>query len=186
MLIIMSGSAGVGKNTIINRLLAEYANLELMTTVSTREMRKGESQGKPYFFVSREEFERMIADDEMVEYSAIHGNLYGTNKKLLEEKLKSGKVLIKDIDVEGTLKLIKILPDVVPFYLKPKNKEQLIERLIERGEKEIELRLKRYDYEEKMSKHYKYVLINDNLEETLASIKEIILREAKRRGLRLF
>ena len=79
----------------------------------------------------------------MVEYSAIHGNLYGTNKKLLEEKLKSGKVLIKDIDVEGTLKLIKTLPDVVPFYLKPKNKEQLIERLIERGEKEIELRLKR-------------------------------------------
>lgn len=185
MLIILSGSAGVGKNTIINRILSEFRNIALLTTVSTRAMREGESQGKPYLFVTREEFEKMISDNQMVEHCTIHGNLYGTNRKLLEEKLESGKILIKDIDVEGTLKLMEILPDVVPIYLKPKSKEQLIERLKGRGEKDIDLRLKRYEYEEKMSEYYKYVLINDSLEDTLTTIKKIISQEAHKRNIKI-
>ncbi|MBQ5778318.1 MAG: hypothetical protein IIV97_05845 [Oscillospiraceae bacterium] len=77
MLIIMSGSAGVGKNTIINELLKEYNNLTLMPTVSTRAMRPGEEQGRPYIFVSKDEFEGMLSRGEMLEYCPIHGNLYG-------------------------------------------------------------------------------------------------------------
>ena len=144
MLIILSGSSGVGKNTIINRMLEECNNLELMPTVTTRGMREGESQGKPYIFETREGFQAMIDRGEMVEYCEIHGNLYGTNRRVLEEKSAGGKILIKDIDVEGTLNLMKLLPDVISIYLKPVSKEQLVERLHGRGETQIELRLKRY------------------------------------------
>lgn len=178
MLIILSGSSGVGKNTIINRMLAECDNLELMPTVTTRNMREGESQGKPYVFETREGFQKMIDRGEMVEYCEIHGNLYGTNRRILEEKSAGGKILIKDIDVEGTLHLMKVLPDVISIYLKPVSKEQLVERLSGRGETQIALRLKRYEYEEKMSEHYHYVLVNDKIEDTLSQIYSIIEKYA--------
>ena len=185
MLIIVSGSAGVGKNTIINRLLSEYNNLDLMTTVSTRDMRPGEEQGKPYFFVTKEEFDAMVARGEMLETCPIHGNMYGSSRKILEEKTREGKVLIKDIDVEGTLNLKKLLDDVVAIYLKPKNKEQLRERLLGRGEKDIELRLRRYEYEEEMSKNYDYVLVNDEIEQTLKEIRRILEVETQKRQVSL-
>lgn len=180
MLVILSGSSGVGKNTIINRLLTESDELELMVTVTTRAPRPGETQCNPYYFASREEFEAMVARGEMVETCEIHGNLYGTNRVLLEEAMARGKILIKDIDVEGTLNLMKCLPHVVSIYLKPKSREQLVERLRERGEREIELRLARYDYEQSMSEHYKYVLINDEIEETLSRIRQIIKEEREK------
>ncbi len=183
MLIIISGSSGVGKNTIINRLFEESDKLALLPTMTTRAMREGESQNNPYRFVSRNEFEAAIAEGEMLEYCEIHENLYGTNKKILDEMQKAGKVLIKDIDVEGTLNLSKALPSVVTIYLKPVSREQLVERLVGRGETQIELRLKRYDYEESMSKHYKYVLINDKIEDTLEKIREIIRKEAADAGI---
>ena len=185
MLIIMSGSAGVGKNTIINELLKEYNNLTLMPTVSTRAMRPGEEQGRPYIFVSREEFDEMEKRGEMLETCPIHGNMYGSSRRILEEKTAEGKILIKDIDVEGTLNLKKLLSDVVAVYLKPKSKEQLRERLIGRGEKDIDLRLKRYEYEEEMSKHYDYVLVNDDMQDTLKVLREIFEKETKSRGLSL-
>ncbi len=185
MLIIMSGSAGVGKNTIINELLKEYNNLALMPTVTTRDMRPGERQGHPYIFVSEDEFQRMIDGGEMLEYCHIHKSIYGSSRKILEEKTAEGKVLIKDIDVEGTLNLKKLLDDVVAIYLKPKNKEQLRERLIGRGEKDIELRLKRYEYEEEMSKHYDYVLVNDDMQDTLRVLREILKKETEKYGASL-
>lgn len=185
MLIIVSGSAGVGKNTIINELLAEYNNLTLMTTVSTRAMRPGEEQGRPYYFVTLEEFNAMVERGEMLETCPIHGNMYGSSRKILEEKTAEGKVLIKDIDVEGTLNLKKLLPDVVAIYLKPPSIDVLRERLIGRGEKDIDLRLKRYEYEESMSVHYDYVLINDKMEDTLAALREILAKEAERFNVKL-
>ena len=185
MLIIMSGSAGVGKNTIINELLAEYNNLTLMTTVSTRAMRPGEEQGRPYYFVTLDEFNAMVERGEMLETCPIHGNMYGSSRKILEEKTAEGKVLIKDIDVEGTLNLKKLLPDVVAIYLKPPSKEVLRERLIGRGEKDIDLRLKRYEYEEEMSVNYDYVLINDKMEDTIAELRKILAKEAEKHNVKL-
>ena len=183
MLIIISGSSGVGKNTIINRLFAESSKLALMPTMTTRDMRPGESQNNPYRFVTRAEFEKALADGEMLEYCEIHGNLYGTNRKILEEMQAEGKVLIKDIDVEGTINLAKVLPSVVSIYLKPVSKEQLIERLTGRGETQIELRLKRYEYEEEMSVNYKYIIVNDDIEKTLDEIRGIIRNESELAGI---
>ena len=100
MLIIMSGSAGVGKNTIINELLSEFNNLTLMTTVSTRAMRPGEEQGRPYFFVTREEFDAMVERGEMLETCPIHGNMYGSSRKILEEKTAEGKAALQQRKAE--------------------------------------------------------------------------------------
>ncbi|HOV26456.1 MAG TPA: guanylate kinase [Pseudobacteroides sp.] len=177
MLVILSGSSGVGKNTIINRILEEMDNVELMPTMTTREKRPGEETGKPYIFVSKEEFEQMIENDELVEHQIVHGFYYGTPKKVVNEKIKGNKILIKDIDVDGTQNLVKKINNVVTIYLKPKSKEQLIERLKGRGEERIEVRLARYEHEEAMADTYKYVLINDKLDETVEKIKEIIINE---------
>ena len=181
MLIILSGSSGVGKNTIINKLLEDNENLELMTTMTTRDMRPGESQGNPYYFVTKEEFEKKIEDGEMLEHALVHGNYYGTSRKILEDKAKSGKILIKDIDVEGTLNLMKLLgDDVISIYLKPVSIEQLKERLIGRGETEIEKRLNRYEYEESLSHNYHYTIINDKMDETIDTIYKIMAEKGLR------
>ncbi|AUG56441.1 guanylate kinase [Acetivibrio saccincola] len=180
MLVILSGSSGVGKNTVINKISKENSNIELMPTMTTREMRPGEEPGKPYTFVTKEEFEQMIKNEELLEYQIVHGYYYGTPKKVVEEKLKSGKVLIKDIDVDGTQVLVKKLPKVVTIFIKPASKEQLIERLKSRGETRIETRIARYEYEEEMSKNYQYIVINDKLEEAVAEIKNIIDKEYKK------
>ena len=180
MLVILSGSSGVGKNTVINRLMEDDDRLELLTTVTTRAMREGESQWNPYYFVSADEFQAMIDRGEMVEYCKIHENYYGTNRKILEEKTALGTILIKDIDVEGTMALTKALPDVVSIYLTI-DKETLRERLVGRGETQIDLRLKRYDYEETMRAHYQHVIYNDDLEKTVDTIKGII-EQAQKNG----
>lgn len=174
MLIIVSGSSGVGKNTVINRLLEEDENLVLLTTVTTRAMREGESQWNPYYFATHEEFRAMLDRGEMLEYCEVHGgDLYGTNRLFLEEKERLGKILIKDIDVDGTVALKKVLSDLVTIYLTVP-REVLRERLIGRGEEEIDKRLSRYDYEESKKVHYDYVIQNDDLEITVSSIQKII------------
>jgi len=179
MIVIVSGSSGSGKNTVINRLLAEDDTLAFLTTVTTREMREGERQGIPYLFVSHEEFRAMIGRGEFLEYCEVHdGNLYGTNRRILEEKLALGKILIKDIDVDGTDALKKILPEIITIYLSV-DREVLRQRLIERGETEIEKRLSRYDYEDARKAGYDYVIQNDDLETTVATIREIIKKESK-------
>ena len=184
MLIILSGSSGAGKNTIIERLFEESDKLKLLPTMSTRKMRSNESMDNPYRFVSWEEFERAIAAGEMVEYCEIHGNLYGVNRIILQEMQKkyADRVLIKDIDVEGTVNLMRELPSVVGIFLTV-SKEELRRRLIERGEKDIDLRLGRYDYEQEMSSHYKYVLTNNDIDKTMAEIRRIVREECAAAGI---
>ena len=177
MKFIISGSSGSGKNTVINRLLQEDDGLTLLTTVTTREMRPGESQWNPYYFTTEEDFRAMIERGEFLEYCEVHkGILYGTNRRILEEKEKLGKTLIKDIDVDGTEALRELLPDLVTIYLSVE-REELRRRLIERGETEIEKRLSRYDYEESKKDRYDYVILNDDLETTVKRIQEIIKKE---------
>ncbi len=174
MKFIISGSSGSGKNTVINRLLAEDENLAFLTTVTTRGMRPGESPGRPYRNVTHEEFRAMIARGEFLEYCEVHdGNLYGTNRCILAELERLGKTLIKDIDVDGTEALRKIFSDLVTIYLSVP-REELKKRLIERGETEIEKRLSRYDYEESKKHQYDFVIQNDDLDTTVKRIQEII------------
>ena len=180
MLVLLSGVSGAGKDTIKKELIKRVENIESLPSYTDRPQRPGDIPGVIYNFVTTEEFERMIKDGELYEYSEHHGHYYGTSKKLLNEKISKGKIIVKDIEVNGVENLLKLLKDdveIVTIFLKVP-KEELRKRLEEREDnqsaEEIELRLNRLEYEESKIGMYDYVIKNDNLERTLRIIEEII------------
>lgn len=181
MLVTFSGPSGVGKNTIINRLLQDSDKFVLMPTCTTRAMRENESEGNPYHFITIAEFEKKLQEGEFYEHERVHNNYYGTSKKLLAEGLKKGKILVKDIDVLGVQNLVKTVGKdikIVTIYLTV-DLDALQERLKGRGEKDIELRLSRFQLEESHSKNFNYVIKNIDLETTLQKIYSIVEKESK-------
>ncbi len=185
MLVLLSGVSGAGKDTIKNELLKRMNNLTTMPSYTDRDPRPGEENGKIYNFVTTEEFETKIKEGEFYEYSVHHEHYYGTSKKILNETMKNGKIIIKDIEVNGTENLLKLLKNdtkIVTIFLRVP-KEELRRRLQHRVEKasikEIELRLNRFDYEESKIGIYDYVIKNDDLEKTVQIIETIIQNEYK-------
>lgn len=185
MLVLISGVSGAGKDTIKRELIKRVDNITSLPSYTDREMRTDEVPGELYNFVSTEEFERMIRDGELYEYDVHHNRYYGTSKKLMNEKIQSGKIIVKDMDVNGTENLIKLLKDdvkVVTIFLRVP-KENLKTRLENRADnpspKDIQLRLNRFDYEESRMDIYDYVIKNNNLEKTLQIIMTIINNEYK-------
>ena len=180
MLVLLSGVSGAGKDTIKKELIKRIKNVESLPSYTNRNPRSNDIPGVTYNFVTTEEFERMIKDGELYEYSEHHGHYYGTSKKLLNEKISKGKIIVKDIEVNGVENLLKLLKDdveIVTIFLKVP-KEELRKRLEEREDnqsaEEIELRLNRLEYDESKIGMYDYVIKNDNLERTLRIIEEII------------
>lgn len=186
MLVILSGVAGAGKDTIKKELVRRMPVVETLPSFTDRPQRTGDIPGQTYNFVTTEEFETMINNGEFYEYDMHHNHYYGTSKKLLNEKLNSGKVIVKDIEVNGTENLVKILKDdvkVVTIYLRV-DKEELKRRLERRVDKpddeEIQLRLNRFDYEESKIGLYDYVIKNDDIEKTYQIVRTIIEYEIKK------
>lgn len=184
MLILLSGVSGAGKDTIKKELIKRMENVESLPSYTDRAMRPGDIPGVVYNFVTTEEFERMIKDNELYEYNVCHEHYYGTSRKLMSEKIASGKIIVKDMDVNGTEKLIDILrkdTKVVTIFLKvPKDvlRRRLENRIDKPSEKEISMRLNRLEYEESKIGMYDYVLKNNNLEKTVDIIMDIIKHEA--------
>ena len=183
MLVILSGVAGSGKDTIKKEIIKRMDGIESIPSFTTRPQREGDIPGQTYFFISKEEFEEKIQNDEIYEYDIHHNHYYGTSKKILNEKSKKCTI-IKDIDVNGTEKLKEILTDIkiVTIYLRvPKEelKRRLENRIDKPSEGEIILRLNRFDYEESRIGLYDYVLKNDDLEKTVQIIQTIILNEQR-------
>ena len=185
MLVLLSGVSGAGKDTIKNELIKRMDNVITMPSYTDRSPRPGEENGGVYHFVTTEEFEQKIREGEFYEYSVHHEHYYGTSKKILNENIKKGKIIVKDIEVNGTENLIRLLKDdvkMVTIFLRVP-KEELRRRLKQRVEKasikEIELRLNRFDYEESKIGIYDYVIKNDNLEKTVQIIMTIIQNEYK-------
>lgn len=183
MLVLLSGVSGAGKDTIKKELIARMDNVESLPSFTDRAPRENDIPGKTYNFVSTEEFEAMIARGELYEYSAHHNHYYGTSRKLLNEKMQNGKIIIKDIEVNGVENLVKLLGNdtkIVTIFLKVP-KEELRRRLESRidkpSPKDIELRLNRLQYEESKIGIYDYVIKNNNLEKTVNIIMEIIKSE---------
>ena len=187
MLVLLSGVSGAGKDTIKKELLKRMNNVITMPSYTDRLPRPGEIDGEIYNFVTTEEFEQKIKEGEFYEYSVHHEHYYGTSKKVLNEKIKNGKIIVKDIEVNGTENLLKLLKDdikIVTIFLRvPKDElRRRLENRIEKASiKEIELRLNRFDYEESKIGIYDYVLKNDNLEKTVQIIMTIIQNEYKLR-----
>ena len=185
MLVILSGVSGAGKDTIKKELIKRIKNVESLPSYTNRNPRSNDIPGVTYNFVTTEEFERMIKDGELYEYSEHHGHYYGTSKKLLNEKISKGKIIVKDIEVNGVENLLKLLKDdveIVTIFLKVP-KEELRKRLEEREDnqsaEEIELRLNRLEYEESKIGMYDYVIKNNDLEKSINVIMEIIKSELK-------
>ena len=183
MLVILSGVSGSGKDTIKKELLKRMEDVVTLPSFTSRERRPIEEEGVQYHFITKEAFEEKIKKGDFYEYDVHHGNYYGTSRELLNEKIEQGKIIVKDIEVNGTENLIKLLgrdTRIVTIFLKV-GKEELKKRLFERGDnaQDIELRLSRLDYEESKLKLYDYVLKNDDFEKTVQIIMTIIENEKR-------
>ena len=185
MLVILSGVSGAGKDTIKKEIIKRMKNVISLPSFTSREPREGEEEGIQYHFITKEQFKEKIKNEEFYEYDLHHENYYGTSKKLMNEKINNGKIIVKDIEVNGTENLIKKLGNdtkLVTIFLKV-DKEELKNRLINRGdnlsEADMQLRLGRLEYEESKIGLYDYVIKNDNLEKTVQIIMTIIENEKK-------
>ena len=178
LLIIISGYSGTGKGTVVKRLLEKYdERYALSISATTREPRDGEIDGREYFFKSKEEFEEMIANEELIEHACYVDNYYGTPKSYVEDRLNEGRNVILEIEIQGALKVKELFPDSVLIFLLPPSVEELEKRLRSRGTETDELvnaRLASAVVESESVYNYDYIVINDDIEECVDTINGII------------
>lgn len=180
LLIVLSGFSGAGKGTVMKRLLEKYDNYALSVSATTRQPRPGEADGREYFFKTKEEFERMIADDELLEHAVYVGNYYGTPQFYVDRKLKEGFDVILEIEIQGALKVKEKFPDTVLMFLMPPDASELKSRLEGRGTEDaaaIKARLERAAEESCGVENYDYIVVNDVLEDCTDRIHGIIISE---------
>lgn len=178
-LFVISGASGVGKSTVLSRVMQAHGNICFSVSATTRAPRPGEQDGVNYYFVTKQRFEEMIAQDAFLEYDNHMKNYYGTPKAQLEEKLQQGDVLL-DIDPNGAFQVQKKRPDATLIFIAPPSLEELERRLRSRGdtdEAQIQVRLDRVKWEVEQSKKYHYVVINDQVKTCADKILNIILNE---------
>lgn len=181
LIYIISAPSGSGKSTLVNELLKLVPSLDFSISYTTRAARGSEQNGKQYHFVSREEFEQMIQDDEFLEHASVYGtDYYGTARRFLREAEQKGHDLLLDIDVQGAQQVKQKLPEAVSIFVLPPDRKTLEWRLRKRSEDAepvIARRLVAARREIENYDKYDYILINDDLEESIDSLEAIVLSE---------
>ncbi len=175
-LVVLSGPSGVGKSTVIAELMAQRP-LHFSVSYTTRQPRVGEQDGVNYNFVSRQEFERMIADKELLEYAEYVNNYYGTSLKVIRDKLDAGIDVLLDIEVKGAAKVRQSCPDAIFIFMIPPSFEELSRRLHARNtdnEDVITGRLEKARLEYKEIPNYDYLVINDKVSNAVIEIESIL------------
>ena len=183
ILIVVSGFSGAGKGTLMKEIMKQYDNYALSISATTRKPREGEVDGREYFFRSVDEFEKMIAQDELIEYAKYVDNYYGTPRAYVEQKLEEGKDVILEIEIQGALKVKEKFPETLLLFVTPPNVEIIRNRLIGRGTETMEVienRMKRAIEESEGMDKYDYLVINDDLQECVEEMHHIIQEEHKR------
>jgi guanylate kinase len=181
---IISAPSGSGKSTLTNELLKLVPNLDFSISYTTRALRGSERDGKQYYFVSLDTFNRMIEAGEFLEYANVHGNCYGTARQFLRDAGRNGHDLLLDIDVQGAAQIKHNLTDAISIFVLPPDREKLEWRLRNRGEDPepvIQRRLIAASREIAEYDKYDYVLVNDMLEESCEKLRAIVLSERLRR-----
>ena len=184
ILTVVSGFSGSGKGTLMKELLKKYPDTyALSISATTRALREGEEDGREYFFISREEFEKMIAKDELIEYARYVENYYGTPRGYVEEQMKQGKDVILEIEIQGALKVKKAFPDTLLLFVTPPSAGELQSRLIGRGTETMDVirsRMNRACEEAEGMELYDYLIINDDLDACVEEMHSIIRGEHRR------
>jgi len=180
ILIVVSGFSGAGKGTLMKRLLSDYDNYALSISMTTREPREGEVHGREYFFTDKENFEKTIAENGLIEYATYCGNYYGTPREYVEKQLLAGKDVILEIEIQGALKIKEKFPESLLLFVTPPNAKELERRLVGRGTETPEVianRLARAVEESEGIEAYDYIVINDDLDECVKQLHTIVMNE---------
>ena len=177
ILVVVSGFSGAGKGTLMKQLVKSYDTYALSVSMTTRNPRSGETDGKEYFFVSKDTFEKEIARGGLVEYAQYCGNYYGTPKEYVEKQLEHGKDVILEIEIQGALKIKEKFPSALLLFVTPPSVKELKRRLSGRGtetEDVINARLARAGEEAEGIEKYDYLVINDDLDTCVAQMHALI------------
>ena len=188
MLLVISGPSGAGKGTLYGKLLRDDPTMTFSVSYATRSPRPGEVDGRDYYFVDEEEFQRMVAEDGFLEYAAVHGHHYGTPRQPVMEALANGQNVMLDIDPQGALQVMERMPGCVSVFILPPSFAELRRRLEGRHteqREEIERRLHNARGEVAQMNHYQYLLINDDVDAAYETLKDIVSAE-KQRSVRYF
>ena len=184
LMFVLSSPSGAGKSTIAQLLLNEDDNLDLSVSVTTREKRSSEVDGVHYHFRTREQFEKMVEHDELLEWAEVHGNYYGTPRQFVEDKLQAGTDVLFDIDVQGTYQINEKMPeDVATIFILPPSIAEMKSRLKRRAEDSDEVILRRMKTavsELEAWPDYEYLVVNEDLEAAFDQVKSILTAERMR------
>lgn len=188
LLIVLSGPAGVGKDTLLEQWQLVAPNLRRLITYTTRPQTAFERHGLDYYFVTEEEFQSLIEQNAFLEYAQVHGHWYGTPRHKMEELRNAGRDVVLRIDVQGAMQVREQYPDAVLIFIAPPSLEELERRLRKRGrddEEAIQLRLRNAREEMEYIPKYDYVVVNDDLNRALETLRCILIAERYRVAHRL-
>jgi len=183
LLIVLSGPAGVGKDTLIDQWQMVAPNVRRLVTYTTRPQARTERHGLDYYFVTEEEFKAMIAEGAFLEYAEVHGNWYGTPLQKMEELRDAGRDVVLRIDVQGAMQVRERYPEAILIFVAPPSLEELEKRLRKRGrddEEAIQLRLQNAREEMEYIPQYDYLIVNDDLNRALETLRCILIAERHR------
>lgn len=178
ILIVVSGFSGAGKGTLMRKLMENYDNYALSISMTTRKPREGETHGVEYFFATKEEFEKKIAEGQLIEYACYCDNYYGTPREYVEEQLEAGKDVILEIEIQGALKIKEQFPNSLLLFVTPPDAKELERRLVGRGTETKEViakRLSRASEESEGIEAYDYIVVNDDLEACVKQLHSIVV-----------
>ncbi len=183
ILVVVSGFSGAGKGTLIKAMLDRYHSYALSVSATTRAPREGEVDGREYFFVTREKFEQMIEEEQLIEHAVYVNNYYGTPRQYVFQQMADGKDVILEIEIQGALKIKERFPDALLLFVMPPSADELKRRLVGRGTETMEVidqRLHRAAEEAEGMTSYDYILINDKVDTCVDAMHQLIQAQHRR------